>query len=152
VRFVRGEARRMKRSTLARKTPMKQSKILPRAESRSGGLQKSLKAKRPKSTPLRKSANGEGCTLNIAGVCNYNPKTVSLAHLPRLGDIAGMGRKVEDFCACYACDLCHSAMDGRSIVLPISDWYFYAARALVRTLARMVEAGLITIKGLSSEG
>jgi hypothetical protein len=29
---------------------------------------------------IRKAAKGEECTLNIAGVCSYDPETVVLAH------------------------------------------------------------------------
>ena len=35
-----------------------------------------------KSKALRDSANGQSCTLNIVGVCDYSPETVVLAHLP----------------------------------------------------------------------
>ena len=31
---------------------------------------------------IRKAAKGEECTLNIAGVCSYDPETVVLCHFP----------------------------------------------------------------------
>ena len=31
---------------------------------------------------IRKAARGEECTLNIAGVCSYDPETVVLCHFP----------------------------------------------------------------------
>ena len=158
----------MKRATLQRKTPMKSkgklnAKRLPAlSESSAAGMSQRLndalfpprkrattKAARPKTTPLTRSARGEACTVNIAGVCSYATETVVLAHLPKLGDGAGMGRKVEDFCACYACHPCHDALDGRGMLLDQSTWLYYASRALVRTLRRMADKGLILIKGVS---
>src|ERR1044071_1773308 len=44
---------------------------------------------------LRDSARGEECTLNVYGVCNNNPETTVLAHLP--DESNGMGMKADDF-------------------------------------------------------
>lgn len=95
-----------------------------------------------KSASLRKSAQGEDCTLNIAGVCNYNNETVVLNHLP--SDIAG--HKSTDLSSCYGCSCCHACIDDRSR-LSAEDYYFYTQRAQVRTLTRMEERGLIVVKG-----
>ena len=38
---------------------------------------------------IRKAARGEECTLNIAGVCSYDPDTVVLCHFP--SDSHGIG-------------------------------------------------------------
>lgn len=43
---------------------------------------------------IRKAAKGEQCTLNIAGVCNYNPETVVFCHFP--SETHGMGLKSDD--------------------------------------------------------
>ena len=40
---------------------------------------------------IRKAAKGEECTLNIAGVCSYDPETVVLCHFP--SDSHGIGFK-----------------------------------------------------------
>ena len=32
---------------------------------------------------IRNAAKGEQCTLNIAGVCNYNPETVVFLPFPK---------------------------------------------------------------------
>ena len=40
---------------------------------------------------IRKAAKGEQCTLNITGVCNYNPETVVLAHYRMAGIIERVG-------------------------------------------------------------
>ena len=39
---------------------------------------------------IRKAARGEECTLNIAGVCSYDPETVVLCHFP--SDSHGLAR------------------------------------------------------------
>ncbi|MDQ6988481.1 MAG: DUF1364 domain-containing protein [Mariprofundaceae bacterium] len=95
---------------------------------------------------LRKSAQGQDCTLNIVGVCNYNTETTVLAHLP--SDMAGMGSKSPDFCACFACSDCHDVIDGRVMnVEAVVHREFYMLRAQVRTLKIWIEEGLIEVKG-----
>lgn len=109
---------------------------------------KNMKSGRPKTTPLRDSASGEICTLQIAGVCNGRTDTTVLCHLPFIVP-AGMGQKTIDLCSCYGCSECHSCIDGRAGPdLPITEKLYYATRALVRTLTLMVEKGLITAKGV----
>lgn len=91
-------------------------------------------------TKLRRSAKDEACTLNIAGVCCYDPKTVVLCHISDF-DGGGMGLKAGDLCAVYGCHLCHARLDAKKV----DDRYFYIARAIVRTHERMVEKGLLSI-------
>jgi len=99
-----------------------------------------------KSTDLRKSAQGQNCTLNIAGVCNYNPETTVLAHLP--DESHGMARKSDDISSAFACSSCHDCIDGRhTVTLTPEDKEFYMRRGQTRTLRQWVEMGLITIKG-----
>ncbi|MET3654066.1 nuclease domain-containing protein [Dyella japonica] len=100
-------------------------------------------------TPLRKSAKGEDCTLNVAGVCNYDPSTTVLCHLPII-ESAGMGQKATDLCACYGCNACHDWIDNRNGTNPYDERLFYAARGLVRTQRRMIEKGLIVVKGIAA--
>ena len=53
---------------------------------------------------IRKAAKGEECTLNIAGVCSYDPETVVLCHFP--SDSHGIGFKSPDVsagCSHWAC-------------------------------------------------
>lgn len=100
-----------------------------------------------RSPALRKSAKGETCTLQIVGVCNHNPETTVLAHLP--DESKGMGRKSDDFVACFACSSCHDFIDGRVGAMtfwenPI-DENFYKRRALTRTWRRWIELGLIKL-------
>ena len=101
-----------------------------------------------KSQKMRDSARNEQCTLNLMGVCNYDPATTILAHLP--DESNGMGKKADDLSACYTCSACHDAIDNRR-KWPESEsehreWYY--RRAQTRTWRRMVELGVITIKGI----
>jgi hypothetical protein len=106
-----------------------------------------------RSKKLRQSAKGEDCTFQIPGVCNGNPETTGLCHLP--DESHGMGRKSDDHCSAYGCSDCHDVIDGRVKFKPgdpktfavISvDKEFYMRRAMVRTQRRMIEKGLIVIK------
>lgn len=63
-------------------------------------------------TNLRKEAKGRECQVRIVGVCNGNPETVVLAHY-RMGGLNGMGMKPDDIFGAWACERCHSAVDGR---------------------------------------
>ncbi|WP_019272720.1 nuclease domain-containing protein [Neisseria lactamica] len=58
---------------------------------------------------IRKAAKGEQCTLNIAGVCNYNPETTVLCHF--LGETHGMGLKSDDLSAGFGCSTCPMQYD-----------------------------------------
>ena len=95
---------------------------------------------------LRDSARGEECTVQIVGVCNYQSETTVLAHLP--DESKGMGKKADDFSACYSCSACHDALDRRvrSGALE-SECEWYMRRAMTRTIRRLYEKNLITIKG-----
>lgn len=95
---------------------------------------------------MRASAQGENCTLQIGGVCNYDASTTVLAHLP--DESHGMGRKSDDLSSAYCCAACHDEIDGRrnTVSLPADERDWYMRRAQTRTLRRMVEKGIITIK------
>lgn len=98
-----------------------------------------------KSNKLRQSAKGEDCTLNIAGVCNYNPETTVLAHLP--DETKGTGKKSDDISSCFACSDCHDVIDGRrSYRFERGDLNFYLRRAMVRTWRKWIERGIIIVK------
>ena len=96
---------------------------------------------------LRKSAKGQECTLHISGVCNYNPETTVLAHLP--SEFKGMGKKSPDYCACFACSSCHDEVDGRTnkSIIQGDDADFYMRRAMVRTWNIWIDEGIIKIGG-----
>jgi hypothetical protein len=101
------------------------------------------------SQAIRDSARGEECTLQIVGVCNHDASTTVLAHLP--DESHGIARKSDDISACYACSACHSMIDGRTLgdawrVEPFKASYM--RRAMVRTWRRLIEKGIVTIKGM----
>jgi hypothetical protein len=91
---------------------MKRTAILTRSK----GLSRRsvLKSSRPKSTPIRKSAKGEECTLRFPGVCNHRTDTTVLCHSNALADGKGMGLKAPDTAAAYGCHACHDVLDGRA--------------------------------------
>jgi len=105
----------------------------------------------PKSKPIRSQklrdlARGQECTLQIPGVCNHNPETTVLAHLP--DESHGIARKSDDLSACFADHECHSVIDGRSRMVDYFDpgeleWYM--RRAMVRTWRIAIEAGVIKL-------
>jgi len=108
--------------------------------------------KRPRieSQHIRKAARGELCTVQIAGICRHDPATTVLAHLP--DESGGMARKSDDIAAAFACDVCHDVLDGRRAwphsEAEHSEWY--QRRAMVRTWRRLVELGVVTIKGVKA--
>jgi hypothetical protein len=134
------EAQIMKRSSeLQRKSPLKAN---------SGIKRKPMKRKvRPKSSPIRQAAQGELCTVQIAGICRHTTETTVLAHLPFEGGI--MGGKAPDLSGCFACDVCHDVIDGRR------DWPgdegqhrdWYLRRAMARTWRLLIDKGVIQVKG-----
>ena len=95
------------------------------------------------SKPLRDSAKGEDCALRLPGVCNQNPETTVLAHVP-CGQ-RGMGMKGPDMIAVYACSACHDALDKRGRG-EIDPWD--VIRAVAETQMKFVAKGLMTIKGV----
>ena len=71
-----------------------------------------LKSKGPRSTPIRRAARGQDCTLRLA-VCNFDPNTTVLCHSNFLSDGKGMGLKAPDTAAAFGCSACHDVLDGR---------------------------------------
>ena len=101
-----------------------------------------------RSNAMRMSAKGEECTFQIVGVCNGNPETTVLCHLP--DESHGMGRKSDDISAAYGCSACHDAIDGRAAPYVLSGDIKeqYMRRAMTRTWRRMVETGVVKIAGV----
>lgn len=98
-----------------------------------------------RSKKIRQAARGEDCTVQILGVCNDNPETTVLAHLPDYQ--GGMAYKASDLSSAFACSDCHDAIDRRvksEELESTRDWYL--RRAQLRTLERLVEIGLVIIK------
>lgn len=101
------------------------------------------KANPVESNAIRRSAKGERCTVNVAGVCNMDPETTVLAHFP--SDIAGY--KSTDLSAGYACSDCHDWIDRRRKNRDEdSDRQFYMRRSQTRTIHRLIEKGIVFFK------
>lgn len=99
------------------------------------------------SNQLRRSAQGQECTLNIPGACRYSPDTVVLCHFP--DEFNGMGTKASDVSAGFGCDGCHAVLDGRANHTSLSreDREFYMRRSMLRTWSVWIDLGLIRIAG-----
>lgn len=105
-----------------------------------------MKARARKSSPIRKSAQGEPCTLVLPGVCNHNPETVVWAHSNRYEHGKSMGRKAEDRYGCYACSSCHAVLDGqapRPAGVSKEDVETYFIQAMGRSRAILQDKGLL---------
>lgn len=97
-----------------------------------------------RSKKITNSARGEQCTLNIAGVCNYNPETTVYCHLP--DESHGMALKATDLSGCYGCSDCHDVLDGRVKSAEFDRHKdFYMRRAQTRTLGRMIAEGSLRV-------
>lgn len=95
-----------------------------------------------KRSKIRQSAKGETCTLNIAGVCSYNPETTVLAHIGFGDGGTAKRRQPGEANSVYACYACHEAIgEGRDVPGKGGKW-FYIARGLARTFERRMEKGL----------
>ena len=99
------------------------------------------------SDKIRDAARDQPCTLQIVGVCSGDWSTTVLAHLP--DESHGVARKSDDLSACFACDACHSVIDGRAKWPPMElehkDWYF--RRGQIRTWRVLFEQDVFRIKG-----
>lgn len=93
------------------------------------------------SKKIRAAARGQDCTVRLVGICNFNPETTVLAHLP-CGQ-RGTGIKSPDNIAVFACSACHDAIDGR--IKSEIDWRDML-RALAETQLSLIEKGIMVIK------
>jgi len=96
---------------------------------------------------IMNAAKGEKCTLNIVGACNHDRETTVACHLP---DGAGGSNKLTGpLSIAFGCSSCHAALDGReNVPLRAEDREFYMRRGLMRTLNKLIDKGLIQVKGL----
>lgn len=94
------------------------------------------------------SARGENCTINVAGVCCYNPETTVYCHFP--DGSGGSNRLTGPIHGGYGCNTCHDSIDGRwgSRDFSSDSKEFYMRRSMNRTINRLIEKGLITVSGL----
>ncbi len=92
------------------------------------------------------SARGRCCTLLIPGICNANPETTVLCHLPSITH--GMGYKSDDYWAVFGCSNCHDVIDGRAPYEwrpgELEETYLQALHATYR---QWLEDGSMSVKG-----
>ncbi|CEO39132.1 DUF1364 domain-containing protein [Photobacterium kishitanii] len=98
-----------------------------------------------RSNKLRNAAKNQQCAVQILGVCNFNPETVVLAHLP--STTHGMSYKSDDIWAVDCCSSCHDVLDGR---VPF-EWLAgekeqYILAALHTTLMRRIRDNILIIQ------
>ena len=88
----------------------------------------------------RKIARGRPCMIRIADVCNGDPETTVLAHLPG----GGMGRKRHDLHGAWSCSACHDACDGRLKTTYEREFLrSYHLEAVIRTQEALIAEGLL---------
>ena len=104
----------LERTPFKRTSPMPSTGMLSvQSHQRTAPKRKArLKSKGPRSTPIRRAARGQDCTLRLA-VCNFGPDTTVLCHSNYLSDGKGMGLKAPDTAAAFGCSACHDVLDGR---------------------------------------
>ena len=95
------------------------------------------------SNKLRESARMQDCTLRIPGICNFNPETTVLCHLP-CGQ-KGTGMKSPDQMAVFGCSHCHTFIDSARFS-ELSAKHILSA--LAETQMYWVQKGLLSIKGM----
>lgn len=106
-----------------------------------------------KSTPIRskaitQAAKGQACTLEIPGACLYGTETTVPCHSPLPED--RNGTKSSDLAVAFGCMGCHDVADRRAKVnggfISDDDQRYYIHRGIMRTQARLVEMGIVTVK------
>ena len=106
-----------------------------------------MKPSRPKTSKIRQSARGEDCTINLEGVCNYNPETVVWAHSNDQKHGKGMGLKANDEWGAYACYACHAVYDRqmkRPAHLSLDDVENAFTLAMEKSLAILKRKNLVS--------
>jgi len=96
---------------------------------------------------IKDAAKGERCTLNIVGVCNYGTDTTVACHLP--DGTGGSNKLTGPLSIAFGCHPCHDEIDRRTKHLTTDlDREFYMRRGMMRTMNRLIDKGLVRVKGL----
>jgi len=88
---------------------------------------------------LRKQARGRECQIRIYGICNGNPETSVLCHLPS----GGMGIKSSDIHASIGCSSCHDEVDRRTRKLSKEEAELALLQGMVRTQEIWIREGFL---------
>ncbi|MBY0239679.1 MAG: DUF1364 domain-containing protein, partial [Burkholderiaceae bacterium] len=88
---IKPSTKLMSRTQFKRRAPMPSTGMLSvQVHQRQAPARKAeMKSRGPRMTPIRRAAQGQDCTLQLAGVCNYNPETTVLCHSNFLADGKG---------------------------------------------------------------
>lgn len=91
---------------------------------------------------LREEARGRDCQIRVPNVCNGDPDTVVLCHLPG----AGMGNKHNDLHGAWGCSSCHAVVDGaQNSDYPKELLKLWLIEGMVRTQQILIDEGKIKI-------
>ena len=96
------------------------------------------KRKAIRSKAITQAAKDEPCT-----VCGINNGTTVFCHLNEAWAGKGMGQKADDIAGFFGCGICHDLYD-RHCQLNDEE----LMRGMYRTWVRLIETGIITIKGM----
>lgn len=98
-----------------------------------------------RSAAIRAAAFEEDCTLQVPGVCRNDTRTTVACHSNFGEDGHGKGIKADDIFVAFGCFHCHQWLDeGRAPNMEKRDVFH---RGMKRTWKRLVEKGIIIIKG-----
>jgi len=92
---------------------------------------------------LRNTARGQACTLNVPGVCNYDPATTVWCHANTLSAGKGMRLKASDPAGCFGCSACHHWLDFGPAPFDVKLATFCAA--LIKTYCALFGQGLLRV-------
>jgi hypothetical protein len=90
---------------------------------------------------IQASARGEECCVRLPGICINNPETVVFAHLNGVRFGHGVGKKTR--WGAYACHACHMELDRQTTILEKDYVKLCHYEAVIETLDKLVEKGLI---------
>jgi len=94
---------------------------------------------------LRNSARGQDCFIRLPGICNGNPETTVLCHLPDGSGTGKMGGKSADIHGVFGCSACHDEIDRRTMHTNPTDAFIYAMEGHMRTLRYWMENGYLKV-------
>ena len=96
-----------------------------------------------KQTQITKSAQGESCTVRIAG-CRNDTTTTVLAHINSIRHGHGIGKKNNDIHGAYCCHYCHEILDGRAKHNFERDYLKLAhLEGVLETQLKLIDKGLL---------
>lgn len=100
-----------------------------------------------RSKKIRDSARGQDCTMEIDGVCSYDPATVVFCHSNDSSFGKGVALKNPDWAGFYGCYKCHQVYDGHVATdLTKEDLDFYFNNAFTQTMEILFQKGIIVVK------